>query len=59
MKSTELHRLIKKNGWQLLKAEGSHYSYELNGKKVSVPFHGSSEVPKGLEKKLRKEMGLI
>lgn len=41
MKSSELHKLIKKNGW----------SY-------SVPFHGTKEIGKGIEHKIRKEMGL-
>jgi hypothetical protein len=27
-------------------------------KKVSIPNHGAKEMPKGLEKKLKKEMGL-
>ncbi len=58
MKSAEFHRLVKKNDWHLLKIEGSHYIYEKNGKKYPVPFHGSKELGKGLEKKMKKEMGL-
>lgn len=58
MKSAEFHRLVKKNDWRLLKIEGSHYIYEKNGKKYPVPFHGSKELGKGLEKKMKKEMGL-
>ncbi len=58
VKSREFHRIIKKNGWKLLKSEGSHYIYEKNGLKYPVPFHGSKEVPEGLRKKMIKEMGL-
>jgi len=58
MKSSEFHRLVKKNGWQLVKVEGSHYMYEKNGQIYPVPFHGAKELGKGLEKKIRKEMGL-
>ncbi|MEO6231676.1 MAG: type II toxin-antitoxin system HicA family toxin [Ferruginibacter sp.] len=58
MKSSVFHRLIKKNGWEHLKTEGSHYIYRKNGKAYPVPFHGSKELGKGLEKKIRKEMGL-
>lgn len=58
MKNSEFHKLVKKNGWSLVKAEGSHYIYEKNGKRYSVPFHGGKELGKGLEKKMKKEMGL-
>lgn len=56
MKSSEFHRLIKKNGWVLLRVAGSHYIYIKNGRTYPVPFHGSQEVGKGLEKKMRKDM---
>ena len=58
MKSSEFHRLVKKNGWNCIKAEGSHYIYEKNGKMYPVPFHGAKELGKGLEIKMRKEMGI-
>ena len=58
MKNSEFHRLIKKYGWKLIKAEGSHYIYEKNGRAYPVPFHGSKELGKGLENKMKKEMGI-
>lgn len=58
MKSSELHRHIKKCGWNFLKAEGSHYIYEKDGRKYPVPFHGAKEIGEGLRKKIVKEMGL-
>ncbi|MEN5306848.1 type II toxin-antitoxin system HicA family toxin [Chryseobacterium cucumeris] len=58
MKSSELHRKVRKNGWTYLRCEGSHYIYEKDGKTYPVPYHGSKEVGKGLEKKITKEMGL-
>jgi mRNA interferase HicA len=58
MKSSEFHRLIRKNGWNFIKAEGSHYIYEKNGKKYPVPFHGAKELGKGLENKMKKDLGL-
>jgi mRNA interferase HicA len=47
MKSSELHRKIKRNGWVHLKTEGSHYIYTKEGKKYPVPYHGSKEVGLG------------
>jgi predicted RNA binding protein YcfA (HicA-like mRNA interferase family) len=58
MKSSELHRKVRRNGWQFIKAEGSHYIYQKEGRNYPVPFHGSKEVGKGLANKIVKEMGL-
>lgn len=53
-KSSEFHRLVQSEGWTKVRQAGSHVIYERNGRKV----HGSAEMPKGLENKLRKKMGL-
>ena len=59
MKSSELHRLIRKNGWIDIRQEGSHIIYEKKGyEATSVPFHGSKEAGKGIELKFKKAMGL-
>ncbi|WP_153800261.1 type II toxin-antitoxin system HicA family toxin [Foetidibacter luteolus] len=58
MKSSEFHRIIRKNGWRFLKAEGSHYIYEKNGKTYPVPYHGAKEIGEGLRKKIMKELCL-
>ena len=59
MKSKELHQLILKNGWFFLRASGSHYIYQKEGRRYPVPYHGSKEVGKGIEKKIKKEMNLV
>jgi predicted RNA binding protein YcfA (HicA-like mRNA interferase family) len=58
MKSSELNRLILKNGWKILRQTGSHVVYEKNGITYPATFHGGKEVGKGLEMKIKKEMGL-
>jgi predicted RNA binding protein YcfA (HicA-like mRNA interferase family) len=58
MKSKEFHKIITTNGWKLKRISGSHYIYAKNELSVPVPFHGSDEISKGLEKKLRKLMNL-
>lgn len=58
MKSSEMHRRIRRNGWVHVRTEGSHYIYEKDGRTYPVPYHGSKEIGKGLEKKIIKEMGL-
>lgn len=58
MKSSELQKLILSSGWRIVRQTGSHIIYEKNGVRYPVPFHGSKEVGKGIEKKIKREMGL-
>ena len=58
MKSSELNRLILQNGWIILRQKGSHITYQKNGFNYTATFHGSKEVGKGLELKIRKDMEL-
>ena len=59
MKYSEFFREIKKKGWKFIRqGKGSHEIHEKGGKEVSIPNHGTKEMPNGLEKSLRKEMGL-
>lgn len=59
MKSSQFIRLAKRKGWKFLRqGKGSHEIYEKDGVQVIIPNHGSKELGKGLEHKLRKEMQL-
>ncbi|MGG7035168.1 MAG: type II toxin-antitoxin system HicA family toxin [Flavobacterium sp.] len=59
MKYSEFFKLAKKNDWQFLRqGKGSHEIWIKDDKTVVIPNHGSKEMPKGLEKSLKKEMGL-
>jgi len=59
MKSSEFIREIKKKGWVFVRhGKGSHDIYAKDDRQASVPNHGSKEMAKGTELKLRKEMGL-
>jgi len=59
MKSTDLHEQIRRNGWKFVRASGSHYFYEKDGKKSPpVPYHGAKEMGKGLVRSLIKAMEL-
>lgn len=58
MKSKELHKLVLQNGWVLHRVNGSHYIYQKSGRNYTVPYHGSKEVGKGIELKIKKEMEL-
>ena len=60
MKSSELLRLLKRDGWFVVRQSGSHVILEHPSKKGQIicPYHGSYEVAKGLEKKIKKNAGL-
>lgn len=58
MKSSELQKLILSSGWRIVRQTGSHIIYEKNGVRYPVSFHGSKEVGKGIEKKIKREMEL-
>lgn len=58
MKSTELHKLLKRNGWVAVRQSGSHVIYEKGDKTIVVPFHGSKEIATGTVNKILKAAGL-
>ena len=58
MKSSELPRLILRNGWVAIRQAGSHVIYEKGNKTYPVPYHGSKEIYRPLELKIKREMGL-
>ena len=60
MKSSELIRMFQKSGWIELRQSGSHkiFKHPESEFTISVPSHGSKEVPTGLAKKLIKQAGL-
>ncbi len=57
MKDKELLRILKKNGWQERRIQGSHHILEKDERIEVVPMHGR-EVPTGLLKKIPKRTGL-
>ncbi len=58
-KYNEFFKIAKRNGWMLLRqGKGSHQIWSKDDKKVIIPAHGAKEMPKGLENRLKKEMGL-
>ncbi|MEO8860890.1 MAG: type II toxin-antitoxin system HicA family toxin [Ginsengibacter sp.] len=60
MKSAELVRLLKKDGWFTIRQSGSHIIMKHPSKKGQIvcPYHGSHEIGRGLEKKIKKNAGL-
>jgi len=60
MKCSELYRLLIKDGWYPLSQSGSDVKMKHDTKSgiIRFPNHGSQEVGKGLEKKIRRDAGI-
>ncbi len=59
MKCSEFIRLAKRNGWRFQRqGKGSHEVWEKGADIAIIPNHGAKELPKGLERSLKKQMGL-
>ena len=60
MKSNELLRLLKGDGWFAIRQSGSHVilRHPVKNGQIVCPAHGSQEVGKGLEQKIKKDAGL-
>lgn len=60
MKCSEFYRLLKKDGWYAVSQKGSHVKLKHPSKKgiIIFPNHGSQELGKGLELRLRKDAQL-
>lgn len=56
----QLARVLERNGWNLLRAHGSHHVYGKPGNivRLSVPIHGNTPLKMGLLKHLMKMASL-
>jgi predicted RNA binding protein YcfA (HicA-like mRNA interferase family) len=56
----ELARVVERQGWQLLRVNGSHHIYGKAGSDVrlSIPVHANRPLKFGLLKNLLKQAGL-
>ena len=57
MKDKDLIKLLQKNGWQIVRINGSHHVLQKENKITVVPLHGK-DVPAGLLNRILKETGL-
>lgn len=57
MRDKDLLKLLKKDGWEVVRINGSHHILQKNRKTTVVPIHGK-DVPAGLLNQILKEAGL-
>ncbi len=60
MKSSELYRILLRDGWYPISQRGSHVKLKHDIKQgiLIFPDHGSRELGKGLERKILKDAGI-
>lgn len=56
----EFAKALERQGWQLLRVQGSHHIYGKAGSviRISVPIHGNQTLKIGLLKHLMKQAGI-
>jgi mRNA interferase HicA len=61
VKYNELIRILKKDGWFVIRQTGSHLimGHDKKTNRVICPDHGSKEIGKGLEIRIKKDAGLL
>ncbi|WDF66624.1 type II toxin-antitoxin system HicA family toxin [Flavobacterium sp. KACC 22763] len=60
MSSEDLFKILRTNGWELSRTNGSHHIFKRPGEKgiVVVP-HPRKDIPKGTLNSILKQAGLI
>jgi len=60
MKSSELYRILLRDGWYPISQRGLHVKLKHDIKQgiLIFPDHGSRELGKGLERKILKDAGI-
>ena len=60
MNARNIIKLLQSDGWYEIKQEGSHKQFVHATKKgkVTVPFHGAKDIPKGTLHAILKQAGL-
>ena len=54
----KLVKLLKQEGWALVRINGSHHIMAKGDRTVTVPVHGNQSLGKGLEHKILKQAGV-
>jgi mRNA interferase HicA len=56
--SAELKRWLEQQGCTFGPGKGSHLRVRLGSRSTVLPMHGKKEIGKGLEQRIKKDLGL-
>lgn len=51
-------KTLQKEGWEILRTQGSHYRLGKNALRVTVPVHGNKDLGKGLLSPIERQTGV-
>ncbi len=52
-------KTLEKNGWVLLRINGSHHRLGKDAQRTTVPVHGTRDLGRGLLAAIEKQTGVI
>ena len=58
MNSKQFKKWLEQQGATFQPGKGSHLKVFLNGKQSTLPMHGTTELGKGLEAAIKRQLGL-
>ena len=58
MNSNQMKRWLEAQGATFAPGRGSHLKVFLNGRRSVLPMHGTTELGKGLEAAIKRQLGL-
>jgi mRNA interferase HicA len=58
MNSKQFKKWLELQGATFQQGKGSHLKVSLAGKQSVLPMHGTKEIGKGLEAKIKRDLGL-
>ena len=56
--SKEILKILKNNGWDIVRQHGSHIRLKKEDKATTVPNHGTKDIGIGLLKAIEKQTGV-
>jgi mRNA interferase HicA len=58
MNSKQMKKWLEQQGATFMPGKGSHLKVFLNGRQSALPMHGTTELGKGLEAAIKRQLGL-
>jgi mRNA interferase HicA len=58
MNAKQLKKWLAQQGATFQQGKGSHLKVFLNGKQSVIPMHGATELRKGMEATIKRQLGL-
>ena len=58
MNGKQVIKILKENGWRIIRVNGSHYRLGKESKRATVPVHGKRDIGPGLLRAIEKQTGV-